>query len=530
MVNPLKQILLLTYTVAIILLSVDLNTLNIIPSIILLMVTFKALIDWNKGCTLLFSSTTMMSLVSLMLWPNIRATLIALVLLVPLLHEGVGEAGRRIPLKNGASKHGIGYTGILLYALSLTVISLSLIHESLFTPGLIIGLYNTFMIALNNFSLRKTRISGPSEVSIVRGERLDMEVDVENRGFTTINATLLSVPEENVEVTFPRETFLIPPGGKCGVSLTLKAVYIGFADTSIRLLLSDKRGFTRLIREAPLRVNVTPKMRIALEAALRLLSRLPPEKTSPMPTTVEFREEYALPSRRGEYYGTRFYVPGDDVTCIHWKKSVGKRRLIVKEYRRAGGERLIVLADLTAVSYEELDELVYKLLSSIIAETLRNPYLPIGLAVYVGKETVLFKPPLPSRTILAEIVGFFMKEFAETYGGEKSVIEEVPKKFLYLAYSKRLKGLLVEMEVEALRNLLKENPGYNAFLKLSGYLRPPARILLIYGEHVGKHCYPLLEYYAENTGYTVTSHVSLEPEILYEEAKKAPIGLSEIIP
>ncbi|MEM4614865.1 MAG: DUF58 domain-containing protein [Desulfurococcaceae archaeon] len=78
----------------------------------------------------------------------------------------------------------------------------------------------------------------------------------------------------------------------------------------------------------------------------------------------------------GEYIGVRNYQPGDSVRLIHWKKSFRKEDVLdlaVKVYssgemeKRSTGGRLIVLADLTATSPEELDLLLQTLYSQLLS-------------------------------------------------------------------------------------------------------------------------------------------------------------------
>ena len=81
--------------------------------------------------------------------------------------------------------------------------------------------------------------------------------------------------------------------------------------------------------------------------------------------------------RRGEYFGVRYYVPGDDIRTIHWKKTLTRGELVVKEYSSGigGGGRgsVIVFADLIASNIVELDKLAYMLVSYFAYRSMIDP-------------------------------------------------------------------------------------------------------------------------------------------------------------
>lgn len=117
----------------------------------------------------------------------------------------------------------------------------------------------------------------------------------------------------------------------------------------------------------------------------------------------EVLEEYAKGmlhprrSRYGEYIGCRQYVSGDELRDIHWKKSVSRGMLIVKEFslpaiELVGGEKFyaepIVIADLYAPNAMELDKVVYTLLKTYL-EIFRLSPNTNSLAVIVAGDIVL---------------------------------------------------------------------------------------------------------------------------------------------
>ncbi len=135
------------------------------------------------------------------------------------------------------------------------------------------------------------------------------------------------------------------------------------------------------------------------------------------PSGVRIRfigEGLSARSMRGEYYGVREYIPGDNPRNIHWKKSLSKNELIVKEFSGGlsgtGGLGLvIVFADLVSSSTSEFDRLSYKLLSTILRYAALNPYgeMALFLTLPDGFLEVLRGE---ARSILVELYRLFREE------------------------------------------------------------------------------------------------------------------------
>ena len=104
------------------------------------------------------------------------------------------------------------------------------------------------------------------------------------------------------------------------------------------------------------------------------------------------------PAPRGEYWGVRLYVPGDSLRDIHWKKSVSRGSLHVKEYRGgesggSAGGRAALIVDLISSSPRELDRLALTVYAAILGFTGRGEVtlylrLPEGSEYLVRGRTV----------------------------------------------------------------------------------------------------------------------------------------------
>ncbi len=107
-------------------------------------------------------------------------------------------------------------------------------------------------------------------------------------------------------------------------------------------------------------------------------------------------------NRLGEYFGAREYTPGDTMRDIHWKKSLGKLRLVSKEYRGGGGEGgaasiggagLVLIARLDCTLTRELDTLLLKLLRRVLEVSERDPSAPFNIILITGKTALVLKGP-----------------------------------------------------------------------------------------------------------------------------------------
>jgi len=105
-------------------------------------------------------------------------------------------------------------------------------------------------------------------------------------------------------------------------------------------------------------------------------------------------------SRIGEYIGARDYAPGDAFKNIHWKKTISRGSIVIKEYSssdaiprpsRASKLQPIIIADLFAVSHIELDRILFTLLGVLAAALKKSPSTELALIIVVGKKALSVK-------------------------------------------------------------------------------------------------------------------------------------------
>lgn len=105
--------------------------------------------------------------------------------------------------------------------------------------------------------------------------------------------------------------------------------------------------------------------------------------------------------RVGEYLGARYYSPGDSLRDIHWKKSLSKQSLIVKEFSTSGIEEAltteapalepVIIVDLFAPNNLELDRIVFTLLTMYFSMVRRSPLIKSSLLLITGDLAILMR-------------------------------------------------------------------------------------------------------------------------------------------
>lgn len=172
-----------------------------------------------------------------------------------------------------------------------------------------------------------------------------------------------------------------------------------------------------------------------------------------------------LKARLGEYVGVREYFPTDDPRNIHWKKSLGILKLVSKEYvtpmeQEAGtplGGRggLFVLASLDCTWSVELDYVLTRVLSILVAQTTRNPEAKFTLLLYAKGETLVLDGPV--RAVL------------------ELLYKALRNNPLELKYEYR--SLNTYMSLEEIKYMVNSNPGPPFEAMLSSFLKD-SRIIL----------------------------------------------------
>ena len=420
------------------------------------------------------------------------------------------------------TKVKIGYSVYASSIIALPITILSIFNtQILYTIALYYSLlFVKFMIA--NKELSKVNVSLNSyTLRVFKGDENSYEVIISNKSKNSVNIYLETPTCENVKATLSRKFKVLSKGEQLKIGLKIYGKLIGESVLTLKIILTDNNLLAKKTIALKPKVIVIPQYKLALRAAIILLSRL-----AQLQRTVKLTEYAAKGltrrTRRGEYYGVRAYVPGDETSSIHWKKSVSKQTLIVKDYRRKPFETLIVLCDLTSKTFNELDDLVYTLLSTLIYETLRDPMQTIYLTIYDKQRMHLNVLGENVSIALLKTVRYLQKTPLKTL--KEAVEAHLDKPGLEVLRSSIVKNIpLTVAEVSSLKDKLFENKGYVFLSRIADMVKPPANIVLIHGNVLEKHTYSLVEYNVKILGYSIVEAKKPKPRILYEKAKKEPL-------
>ena len=221
------------------------------------------------------------------------------------------------------------------------------------------------------------------------------------------------------------------------------------------------------------------------------------------------REGVYRRSRTGEYIGSRDYVAGDRLKDIHWKKSISKSSLIVKEFGVSGiwefPSKLrtlepIVIIDLFATNPRELDRLVFKLLSIYLSIVRRSPIIKSVLIIVTPNFLLAIKGK--SVDILYNLYKSLEKSLPYILFSYESISEplkpEIVEKLLSTEYRPRPLATLIYSSKLFTNTISK--------LLVSNNVVPPKPFTAIHSKSLSFR-YSILRHELSNMGY-----VYVEPE------------------
>jgi len=517
-----KTLSVMAYTVVLLLIAYFISTVGFIALLLLLVLQllseFKNMLKLKTIAyfTLFFSVPMFFSVYDI----------VSVVLSIPYFFMFIDNisklTSKRATMGFLRTKVKLGYSVYVSSIIALPITILSIFNtQILYTIALYYSLlFVQFMIA--NRELSKVNVSLNSyTLRVFKGDENSYEVIIGNKSKNSVNVYLETPICENVKATLSKKFKVLSKGEQLKIGLKIYGKLIGESVLTLKIILTDSNLLAKKTVALKPKVVVIPQYKLALRAAIILLSRLAQLQRLAQLT------EYAVKglaghTRRGEYYGVRAYVPGDEISLIHWKKSVSKQTLVVKDYRREPFGTLIVLCDLTSKTFNELDDLVYTLLSTLIYETLREPMQTAYLAVYDKKKMHLNVVGENISRVLFKTVRYLQKTPLKTL--KEAIEAHLDKPSLNILRSSILENLpLTIAEVNGLKDKLSENNGYAFLNKIAKVVKPPANIVLIHGNVLEKHTYSLVEYNVKTIGYSIVEAKKLKPRILYEKAKKEPL-------
>ncbi len=184
--------------------------------------------------------------------------------------------------------------------------------------------------------------------------------------------------------------------------------------------------------------------------------------------------------RRGDYMGAREYYPGDSIRDVHWKKSLSKGVLYVKEYGgrspAGGGGPILFIVDLTCSNPIELDRVAFASHVAILRHATSHPLseailyiiLPSGKEYFMrGRSLEVFK----AFQTLFKIEDVFVRYDYESPG--RSLPGELIRELYNVAEDVEVVGYLVTVARSFAQSFIGE--------LLSLDVKPPMTFTLIHG-------------------------------------------------
>lgn len=207
----------------------------------------------------------------------------------------------------------------------------------------------------------------------------------------------------------------------------------------------------------------------------------------------------------GEYHSVRHYMPGDKLKDIHWKKTVSRRILIVKEFTSGGTERIasltdrcgpVVIVDLLALNLWELDNILRQFIRFLVVSSMKTPYAKITVLLVAGDTVILLQGKVID--VLYKVSGEMYRIMPRITYDYESFGRPLP--------SRTVEELLAHREHFLLIRLITEpNIVYARWfmeLLVENNILPPRNLVLIHGS-VSSTKYSFLKHYLEENNYRV---------------------------
>ena len=266
------------------------------------------------------------------------------------------------------------------------------------------------------------------------------------------------------------------------IALSVRPPLSGPQSVRVLSVSTDARGFVHLgVAVEALQLVVVPRAQVAAHLARRFL-----EGGSPMLALERLAHRTVGDRRgRGEYWGSRAYVPGDRLQDVDWKHTIKLRQLTVKQFVRDSQTRVGILVNLQAEGAEGVDRLAWDLMTLVL--TLASEAIPTTIAAYSGEDVFMAAGERDDpKALVRKTLGLLPRMIT------LPVSERVlgPPEVAWLSRSTLasrqgvaggqgvLSGLLL-MEREILAGRLHGHPVTRAAAEVRRRLPPPATLVLL---------------------------------------------------
>ncbi len=405
-----------------------------------------------------------------------------------------------------------GFIGILLSFLNIRIIYAAVLILILTVS---LGLYIYMKLH------RGIRMPNELKVNMISDEHIKYNIEIHNQTDIPLyyrvecNRTMegLNIKCFSGEIIRGKTSF---------IPIEIRGLIPGTYDIDLKIVFEDYYRLVRIYKDLVLHVSIAPKTKVALLAAHRLIGRLPREvieqTSGKRPSNVVFNPRLYV-SRRGEYYGARQYVPGDDLSQIHWKKSLSKLTLISKERKQSYSPSVIILVDTSSYDNKDYANIMYSLLSTLISFSLQDPLRLVSLAIYDVNNVYMYVLEEYVVKILYRTIKLIEKgSISTTFVPKKTLDKNIATILASLGENKI--SMLYNYLIGSIKDKYIWRIVLNVIENTSSH-----NIVLIHGESMVSDAYSLVEYLLVRKGYNIERPPRIPPRILYEKVLEEPIGI-----
>lgn len=208
----------------------------------------------------------------------------------------------------------------------------------------------------------------------------------------------------------------------------------------------------------------------------------------------------------GDYHGVRWYLPGDRLKDIHWKKTISRRILVIKEYTSSGVEKVasltgrygpVIVVDLLASSLRELDNVLRQFMRFLVVSSMKTPFAKIAVFLVAGDIMVLMQEKVVNvlNRVSEELPRIMPRIIYDYESFGRSLPSRIVKELLTTRERSLLIRLITEPNIVYARKFME--------LLVQNNILPPRNIVIIHGS-VSSAKYSFLKHYLEENGYRVT--------------------------
>lgn len=229
----------------------------------------------------------------------------------------------------------------------LVTVGLALRHPPILLLAVPVAVHLTFGLALA-YEKRHPRLSATRVLSGQRlheGDEVEVTVEVENQG---VDLEVVEVreplpPRWELKAGRLASVKPLPRGGRMVLSYRARVSRGLYPLSHVEVTVRDLLGYTLWRGELPCAEPL---------AVLPRYERLSGLSISPRRTLVAQGTVRARRAGAGlEFFGTREYLPGDDVRRINWKAYARWDRLVITEFEEERATEVMVVLDVRASAY-----------------------------------------------------------------------------------------------------------------------------------------------------------------------------------